>query len=67
MQNSNESAVYNKERKKFLSRNKLISCQFCPYHKGENRTYRQRTDKHKNKNRHTIRKYYRIEIEESGE
>jgi hypothetical protein len=33
----------NKDRKDYLDRQKLIQCGYCPYHRGENRTwYRKR-------------------------
>ena len=39
-----------KVRKKELADQRLINCNYCPYHRGENRTYhRPRPDKYKNK------------------
>jgi len=39
-----------KARKKELADQRLINCNLCPYHRGENRTYhRPRPDKYKNK------------------
>lgn len=37
----------NKERKLHLERSRLISCGRCGYHKGENRSKRQRSDRYK--------------------
>ncbi len=46
-----------KQRKNYLSKQGLISCGFCPYHRSENATRRRpRPDRHKNINRESIRR-----------
>lgn len=36
MDSTNNSRVYNMARKRYLKNKGLISCDICPYHRGEN-------------------------------
>lgn len=47
-----------KERKYYLERQRLITCGFCPYNRGENAKRRGRSDRHKDVERESIRKYF---------
>jgi hypothetical protein len=46
----------NKDRKHFLEVRRIINCGHCPYNRGENAKRKPKPDKHKNKDRKTIRK-----------
>jgi len=46
----------NKDRKKFLEKQRLINCGLCKYNRRENAKRKPKPDKHKNKDRKTIRK-----------
>ena len=39
----------NKDRKDHLTKNKLVNCGHCPYHRGENNTLRRRNPHDKRK------------------